>query len=91
MKNVFFAATIALGSLFVPQFSQAQVRVAVRPAPPARILVARPAAPGPNYRWVDGNWRWNARQNRYIWVDGYWSAPNKRKSRGRALIVRPRG
>ena len=43
------------------------------PTRPEATVVVRPAAPGSNYVWVDGEWR--PRNRTYIYNQGYWSAP----------------
>jgi hypothetical protein len=55
-------------------FSQAAVaqHVYVRVQPRASITV-RPAAPRPNYIWVDGEWVRSGRG--YVYRQGYWVAP----------------
>jgi WXXGXW repeat (2 copies) len=49
--------------------------VLVTQAPPPVRVETRTVAPGPNYAWTNGYWRWNG--VRYEWVPGGW-------------IVRPR-
>jgi hypothetical protein len=52
---------------------EAQISVGVRigPPPPPRVVAVRPAAPGPDYVWVDGYWY--AANGRWVWHDGYWT------------------
>jgi hypothetical protein len=45
--------------------------VTTRPAPPMGVV--RPAAPRPDYVWIDGEWVWRGR--RYQYVNGYWAPP----------------
>ena len=42
-------------------------------AQPETVVVARPAQPGPNYVWIDGDYYW--RGGRYVQRPGYWVAP----------------
>jgi len=37
--------------------------------PDAPVYV-RPAAPGPDYVWVEGDWR--QKKGRYMWFEGHW-------------------
>jgi hypothetical protein len=50
--------------------SNAQIYVTIRPARP--VVVNRPSQPGPDYIWVDEDWR--AGNNRYEWAGGHWVA-----------------
>jgi hypothetical protein len=43
-------------------------RVYVRVAPPAAPIERRIAAPGPDFVWQPGYYRWNGRD--YVWVEG---------------------
>lgn len=43
--------------------------------PPAAKVEVRSTAPGPDYVWVSGHWKWNG--SRYVWVDGYWQKAKK--------------
>jgi len=47
-----------------------RVVVTDRPNPPVEV---RPAAPYPNYVWIDGEWIANG--GSYTWRSGYWAAP----------------
>jgi hypothetical protein len=33
----------------------------------------RPASPGPDYVWIDGDWEWLG--GRYVYHNGYWGHP----------------
>jgi hypothetical protein len=70
MKKIMFFLLMLTFSLK----GNAQVFVKIRPIRPA-VVVVKPACPGPNHIWVDGDWRWNPKRNEYVWVDGYWLAP----------------
>ncbi len=48
-----------------------RIFVKVQPAP--RAVVVRPAAPHPNYVWVDGEYI--PRGGTYVYREGYWAAP----------------
>ncbi len=54
---------------------QPRVRVRVNVAPPAPIIVVRPAPPSPRYVWVEGYWRWSPRRHKHVWVRGTWRMP----------------
>jgi hypothetical protein len=45
--------------------------------PPASQVEVRVAAPGPNFFWVEGYWRWSSRQ--YMWVPGHWERSRPRR------------
>lgn len=38
---------------------------------PADVVFIRPAAPGPEYVWVSGDWFWSG--GTYRWHEGYWA------------------
>jgi hypothetical protein len=40
---------------------------------PPDVVIVRPVAPGPDYIWIDGDWRW--RGGRYVWQEGHWGRP----------------
>lgn len=46
--------------------------VAVANAPPADQAEAQTAAPGPNYVWIKGHWKWDARRQSWEWRQGHW-------------------
>ena len=76
MKKLFAsAAVLALAWLCTAASADAQVVVKVRPAVPA-VVVARPAAPAPDYIWVDGEWVYS-RNRGYVWKEGYWLKPRR--------------
>lgn len=52
------------------------VGVAVQPDRP---YYARPAAPYPDYVWVDGNWVWTRNNRNYVWREGYWTVPRRNR------------
>ena len=52
--------------------------VAVGVAAPAVLVEAIPGAPGPDYIWVSGNWRWRHTRLGYgywEWMPGLWTRP----------------
>jgi hypothetical protein len=46
--------------------------VYVTQEPPAVRVEAQTVAPGPNYVWTRGYWRWTG--TNYVWVSGSWIA-----------------
>jgi len=40
---------------------------------PADVVYERPASPGGDYVWVDGDWYWSG--GVYVWRNGYWAHP----------------
>jgi len=40
---------------------------------PAEVVYTRPAAPGPDYIWIDGDWGWSG--GAYVWHEGHWGRP----------------
>jgi hypothetical protein len=48
--------------------ADAQIIVNVRPTRP--VVVRQQPQPGPDYIWVEEDWR--VRDNRYDWAGGYW-------------------
>ena len=37
---------------------------------PSEVVYDRPAAPGPDYIWISGDWVWAG--GRYSWHEGHW-------------------
>lgn len=56
-------------------------RVYVRTGPPAAVVERRAPSPGPDYVWIEGYYRYSARQ--YVWVQGHW----ERRPHARAVWV----
>jgi hypothetical protein len=54
-------------------YAQVSVGISIGAPPPPRVLAARPAAPGPEYSWVDGYWY--PVGGHYRWHEGYWTRP----------------
>ncbi len=42
----------------------------VKEAPPKETEEVITTAPGPNYSWIKGHWRWDGR---WVWVPGHWA------------------
>jgi hypothetical protein len=68
MKKLLLASLIVAAGTAVAQIS---VGIRIGPPPPPRAVAVRPAAPGPDYAWVDGYWY--PVNNRYVWHEGYWT------------------
>ena len=50
-----------------------------QPPPPLKVVIVKPARPGPAYVWREGYWVW--RSGRYVWVPGAWAVPPPRAKR----------
>ena len=70
MKNRLLAVVLLAGCSV---FGQVSIGITMGQPPPPRVIVIRPANPGPEYLWVDGYWY--PAKNRYAWHDGYWTRP----------------
>jgi hypothetical protein len=69
-KLIFLLGTLFFVAVFVAGCRPSAVVVRDRPYPPHYV---QPAAPGPNYVWVSGEW---VRKGRgYAYHQGYWVAP----------------
>lgn len=64
-------------------------RLVVRTRPAAPVLVVRPAAPGPGYIWVGGDWLWQG--GRYVYREGYWAPPRRGNRYAAGYWKRSRG
>ncbi len=74
MKKIISVVSFFLFVLiFLAGCGPSSIVVRERPAPP---YYARPAAPGPNYIWIDGEWLRSGRH--YNYRQGYWAPPRKR-------------
>lgn len=81
MKTKLLALTfLAAGAIF----AQVSVGISIGAPPPPRVLAVRPAAPGPDWVWVDGYWY--PVNGRYRWHAGYWT----RAPYGGARWIAPR-
>ncbi len=47
----------------------------VRAGPPANVVEAIPPAPGPEYVWVRGYYKWDPDARAYVWAPGHWVVP----------------
>ncbi|HTS65037.1 MAG TPA: hypothetical protein VMH28_23600 [Candidatus Acidoferrales bacterium] len=70
MKRLFLASLLLAAT---SAFGQISVGVSIGPPPPPRVLKVRPAAPGPDYMWVEGYWY--PVNGHYRWHEGYWTRP----------------
>ena len=70
MKKTLLAFVIAAGSALAADVS---IGIEIGAPPPPRILAVRPAAPAPEFVWVEGYWYPVGRH--YQWHAGYWSRP----------------
>jgi hypothetical protein len=52
------------------------VEVAVGASPPPPVIESVTVAPGPDYLWIPGAWRW--RHGRWVWFRGHWELPPRR-------------
>ena len=68
MKRLLVAAMILTAGTALAQVS---VGIRIGPPPPPRVMAMRPAAPGPDFIWVDGYWY--VVGHRYKWHAGYWT------------------
>jgi len=67
---IFSITVIALLSISI--FSNAQVIIKIKPLRP-KVVVVKPKAPGPNFVWINGHWKWSKRVVKYVWAKGHWS------------------
>ena len=72
-KSISFISILLAILFFLTGCVPSSVVVRTQPAPPVYV---RPAAPGGNYVWVDGEWI--RRGHGYVYRQGYWSAPRTR-------------
>ena len=57
-------------TLETPAQAQLSGFVGTTTTPPPLQIESVPPAPGPNYFWISGHWRWDA--NQYAWLPGRW-------------------
>lgn len=63
---------IVLAAFFILAFTEAGCTgEAVIASQPTEIVYAKPAAPGTDYVWIDGDWYWSG--GTYVWRNGYWA------------------
>jgi hypothetical protein len=73
MKKQLFKYLLAmLMFIGIASIGHAQTRVYVKVRPTA-VVVAKPAAPHPNYVWIGDEWA--AKNNTYVHVAGHWVEP----------------
>lgn len=68
MKRLLLATMLLTAGAALAQIS---VGIRIGAPPPPRVVAVRPAAPGPDYAWVDGYWY--PVNGRYVWHQGYWT------------------
>ncbi|HEY7290289.1 MAG TPA: hypothetical protein VH583_10680 [Vicinamibacterales bacterium] len=73
------ALVAALAAVASPGCASPSGRVYVHVGPPAPIVEARVAAPGPGYVWLPGYYRWNGAA--YVWAPGRWERPVRPSAR----------
>jgi hypothetical protein len=69
MKKIILA-NILLCLLFILYSCSGGITVTARPTDPVFV---RPASPGADYVWIDGEWYWSG--GSYQYRQGYWSHP----------------
>ena len=67
MKTHFIIAILAIFMIILASCSK---RNYVLSTEPNRPVYVRPASPGPDYTWIEGDWRHKG--GRYIWYEGRW-------------------
>ncbi len=70
MKSLLIALVMSatVAGAVAPAAAQVYGNVNVRIGPPAPLVERVPVAPGRNYLWQPGAWRWNG--NAYAWAPG---------------------
>lgn len=86
MKNYLLMMVLLAGAL---SFGSCTTSAYVT-ARPGEVMYTRPAAPGPDYIWIDGDWMWSG--GRYIWHEGRWDRPRAGRTwHGGSWSQTPRG
>ncbi len=67
MKNLIVLVTVFIVALAEVGCSGE----AVITTQPAEVTYSRPASPGADYVWVDGDWYWSG--GTYVFRNGYWA------------------
>lgn len=67
---------VAAACMFSVFTSAAQVVVKIRPVPPKAVVV-RPVVRERGMVWIEPDWYWSPKLNRYVWRDGRWVRPRK--------------
>ena len=80
-RSRIFAASLVLAGALASSVAcvTPHGRVYLRVGPPAPIVEARVAAPGPGYVWIPGYHRWNG--GAYVWTPGRWDRPPRVRAR----------
>lgn len=70
MKKVVLGllSAAAVGTLLFVAAPPSFADVVVKIAPPAMRVETRPPAPGPEFAWRPGYWRWGGKE--HVWVGG---------------------
>ena len=70
MKKLVVIVSLALSALTLDSCAPGRYTVSAQPSVP---VYERPARPGANYVWIDGDWYWSG--GRYVYRNGYWARP----------------
>ena len=79
MRNTLIALVLSAAAIAVGARADAQprrrfhVQAVVRVPPPMPLVEVVPPPPDPQLVWIDGHWRWDGYQ--YRWVAGYFARP----------------
>ena len=73
MKKVLLAGLAIATAIIVESCGPSEITVGTRLQQP---YYTRPISPGPDYVWIDGDWR--ARRHNYYWREGRWERPGTR-------------
>lgn len=73
MKKIFLAGLIVASVITIESCGPSSLTISARPERP---YYARPIAPGPDYVWIEGDWR--IRNGRYYWSNGHWARSGRR-------------
>ena len=68
-----------MGLFLTIQNVNSQVIIKVKPVKP-KVVVVKPAKPGPNHIWKDEHWQWNPKKKEYVWIEGHWIKRKKGKN-----------
>ncbi len=74
MKNYksLLAGALLLATLSSAAFADS-FNLTIGTPPPAPVVEAIPVAPGPDYVWRPGYWRWV--DERHVWIPGHYAQP----------------
>jgi WXXGXW repeat (2 copies) len=73
MKKVLVAGFAIATTIIIESCGPSEVTVGARLQQPYYV---RPVSPGPDYVWIDGDWR--VRHRNYYWTEGRWITPGTR-------------